>query len=317
MAKGPQDRLVRGGRGRAGRRVLMATGAAVAATAFGAGTAQAATINACYNNTTLALQYLPSGSCPSGTTEVSWNQTGPQGPQGAKGLNFRGTWSSTTAYAVGDAAQLGGSTWYADVANTNSRPSLHNTNWAMLVARGALGAAGPKGLQGAQGAQGAQGPSGGPQGPPGVPGPDGPPIQVQRAYKTSGITIPPGKSARVDGFAVAYPTQYEFDAAVEASGSGAVSCWVGAAGSRSQYSSTPKMRADEAGFNQLDVPVVGTLSTRSHGSPQSVFLDCAAPAGDTEGMHVVAAELTVARVSGAADPSEAPRPAHRFHKRSG
>src|SRR5262249_6236896 len=97
MAKGPQDGPTRAGRACAGRRALATTGvaASIAASAFGVGTAQAATISACYNNTAPhTLQYLPSGSCPAQTTKVSWNQTGPQGPQGAKGLNFRGVWAS-------------------------------------------------------------------------------------------------------------------------------------------------------------------------------------------------------------------------------
>lgn len=139
---------------------MAATGAAVAATAFGAGTAQAATINACYNNTSFALQYLKSGTCPSGTTEVSWNQTGPQGPQGARGMNFRGTWSSTISYAVGDAVEYGGSTWYAKVANTDSQPAFSNLNWALVALAGAQGAKGAPGPQGAAGTQGAKGGAG-------------------------------------------------------------------------------------------------------------------------------------------------------------
>jgi hypothetical protein len=49
MAKGPQGRPVGG---RSGRRALVATevAASLAASAFGAGTAQAATISASYNN---------------------------------------------------------------------------------------------------------------------------------------------------------------------------------------------------------------------------------------------------------------------------
>ena len=155
MAKGPQDRPVRDGRRRSGRGVLAATGGA-ASLACGVGRAQAATISACYNNSAPhTLQYLPSGSCPSGTTKVSWNQTGPQGPQGAKGLNFRGAWSATTSYAVGDAVTSAGETWSALHANLNSKPP--SANWALLAAKGAQGPQGAKGPQGAQGAPGAQG----------------------------------------------------------------------------------------------------------------------------------------------------------------
>lgn len=191
MAKGPQD--FSGNPRRSGRRRLAVTGVAmVAASAFGASVAPAATISACYNTSTPhTLQYLASGSCPSGTAKVSWNQTGPQGPQGAKGLNFRGAWSSTVSYAVGDAVTSGGQLWYARVANLNSQPP--STNWSLLAAKGAQGAKGAKGaqgVQGAQGAKGAQGPQGsaGPQGVQGAKGPQG----AQGPQGKAGTQNPPG-----------------------------------------------------------------------------------------------------------------------------
>jgi len=165
------------------------------ALAVGSGEAVAAstTVFACYSNTTDALQYLkpPATTCPTGTTLLSWSQTGPQGPQGpqgAKGFNSCGAWSSTTAYAVGDVVGYSGASWIAKVANTGSTPAISNTNWFTVAARGAVGAPGAQGAQGAAGAQGAQGKTG--SGAQGVQGPAGP----QGAQGTTGATGPQGKT---------------------------------------------------------------------------------------------------------------------------
>jgi hypothetical protein len=135
-----------------------------------------------------------------GSTKIFWAQTGPQGPQGAKGLNFRGASSSTVAYAVGDVVTFNGSSWYAKVANTNSQPP--STNWALLAAKGAQGAQGAQGHQGAQGAQGAKGAQGaagaqgaqgavGAQGAQGAKGAQGA-VGAQGPQGAQGATDPPG-----------------------------------------------------------------------------------------------------------------------------
>lgn len=127
---------------------------------------------------------------PAGATGA----TGPQGPAGPQGppVNFRGTWSGATAYAVGDAISfLNGSSYIALLDNFNITPGSDDTVWAVLAqagiagATGAAGPAGPAGLPGPQGIQGVAGPVGpagatgaagsaGPQGPIGATGPAGP-----------------------------------------------------------------------------------------------------------------------------------------------
>lgn len=99
---------------------------------------------------------------------------GPVGPVGPKGLNWKGAWSSSTAYAVNDAVSNSGSAYVALQANTNAPPPLPGT-WGLLVQKGDVGATGPAGSSGAQGPAGPTGPAGavgqtGPQGSAGSPG---------------------------------------------------------------------------------------------------------------------------------------------------
>ncbi|HWB85169.1 MAG TPA: hypothetical protein VG675_13575 [Bryobacteraceae bacterium] len=137
--------------------------------------------------------------------------TGPTGPTGAEGppVNFRGTWSAATAYAIGDAVAFtpaGGvtSSYIAKAANTNVEPDTDiagsGLNWALLAQAGVTGATGPSGAQGPtgltgptglQGLTGATGPSG-PQGPTGLTGSSGP-------AGPAGPTGPAGASAYGDG----------------------------------------------------------------------------------------------------------------------
>lgn len=49
-------------------------------------------------------------------------------------MNFRGAWSSTTAYNQNDVVTSGGSTWIAKLASSNSTPSGSNANWSILAA---------------------------------------------------------------------------------------------------------------------------------------------------------------------------------------
>lgn len=99
--------------------------------------------------------------------------TGPQGPQGnpgAKGLVWRGTWTSADTYQSDDAVEHAGSAYVA-IATTNG-VAPPSTDWQLLAAKGDTGAVGPQGLQGPQGSQGVAGPTG-PQGDPGPQGPQG------------------------------------------------------------------------------------------------------------------------------------------------
>lgn len=81
-------------------------------------------IHSCYDKTTGALRVIdPSKgqSCTASETALKWN---------GRGLNLRGGWNSTTSYAAGDVVTLGGGTYAARLANSNSMPP--NSNWATL-----------------------------------------------------------------------------------------------------------------------------------------------------------------------------------------
>lgn len=109
---------------------------------------------------------------PTGATGA----TGPAGPTGATGatgaigpqgppVNFQGTWSNVTTYALGDAVSYNGSSYISLVAsNVGFQPDISNVKWALLAQAGATGTAG---------ATGATGPMG-PSGPTGATGPAGP-----------------------------------------------------------------------------------------------------------------------------------------------
>jgi hypothetical protein len=104
------------------------------------------------------------------------NGSGTNGPVigGASNpINWRGTWSASTAYIANDGVNYQGSSYVATAATTGSTPPA--APWQLVAAQGATGATGPTGPQGATGATGPQGPQGNPgaTGPQGVPGPVG------------------------------------------------------------------------------------------------------------------------------------------------
>jgi hypothetical protein len=114
----------------------------------------------------------PSG--PAGATgpQGSPGAEGPQGPQGPTGLNWRGPWSASTAYAVPDAVFHAGSAWIATVSSTGDEPGLVSS-WQVLASGGAAGLQGPQGAPGPQGLAGDKGDKGdkgdtGAQGPAGA-----------------------------------------------------------------------------------------------------------------------------------------------------
>lgn len=138
---------------------------------------------------------------------------GAQGPTGSPGLVYRGAYSPTVNYAVGDVVAYSGASWVSQLAaNHGQTPDQSPAAWGVLTsqgpqgpagaqgvagptgATGAMGPMGPPGETGAQGAQGvpgqagAQGPAGavgatGPQGPIGAQGPAGPAgMSFQGAY---------------------------------------------------------------------------------------------------------------------------------------
>jgi hypothetical protein len=103
--------------------------------------------------------------------------TGPSGATGAQGppASFRGNWSSSTTYALGDAVfcaacSSSGSSYVSLVANNvGFDPPTSNVKWSLLAQQGATGPVGATGATGATGPQGIAGP----QGPPGTNGTNG------------------------------------------------------------------------------------------------------------------------------------------------
>jgi hypothetical protein len=85
-------------------------------------------IHGCYNTTSGALRVIDPGkgqSCAAGEASLDWNQ---------RGLNWRGNWSSTASYNIGDAVLSNGYVYSAKVANTNSKPP--SANWTVFASQG-------------------------------------------------------------------------------------------------------------------------------------------------------------------------------------
>ncbi len=131
---------------------------------------------------------------PAGLTGATGPQgaSGPQGATGPAGLNWQGTWSSGTAYAVNDAVAYNGSSYISIQAGSNEEPDTSSSYWTLLSQAGAAGATGPQGGAGAQGPTGLTGATGatGPQGPQGTTGATG----SQGPTGLTGATGPQGAS---------------------------------------------------------------------------------------------------------------------------
>jgi len=303
---------------------MLATGlaATVAASGLAATSAEASTtIFACYSNTTDALQYLkpPATTCPTGTTLLSWSQTGPQGPQGAKGFNWRGAWNSTTAYAVGDVVGYSGASWIAKVANTGSTPAISNTNWFTVAARGAVGAPGAQGAQGAVGAQGSQGMAGshgtagsqgaqgkagaqGTVGAQGVPGPQGPAGAVAGYYNYNESARPIGYeySDVVATLTPASTGDYVINGFATAgfSSGHTVSCWIDTVNSDGNlFSSTPRARNGEVGSGQATLPMTGEVLVDPGSTIQEVCRYSGSGHGNNLNGYVSQTAITATRLS--------------------
>jgi len=117
--------------------------------------------------------------------------TGSQGATGPAGLQWRGAWSSATAYIVSDVSSDSGHSYVCIVANQYRQPP-NATYWELLADAGAAGPTGSTGPQGDVGTTGSQGATGstGSQGPQGDAGSQG--IQgnqgVQGTAGTTGST---------------------------------------------------------------------------------------------------------------------------------
>jgi hypothetical protein len=66
---------------------------------------------------------------------------GDTGAQGAVGINWRGTWSSSTPYALRDGVTYNGTSYVCTQANTNQQPP-NASYWDVLAAKGDPGGAG-------------------------------------------------------------------------------------------------------------------------------------------------------------------------------
>jgi hypothetical protein len=84
---------------------------------------------------------------------------GATGATGPKGITWQGAWSAATAYVVGDAVSLNGSSYICILGHTNHTPP-NATYWNDLADAGATGATGAGGAAGGAGATGATGPVG-------------------------------------------------------------------------------------------------------------------------------------------------------------
>jgi hypothetical protein len=115
--------------------------------------------------------------------------TGPAGPagvpgasgaQGSPGLVYRGAYSASTTYGVGDVVLWQGSSYTSLLgSNLGHEPDLDPVLWGVLSSQGPAGATGAQGVTGLQGPVGQAGPAGsqglaGPAGAMGLPGPAGP-----------------------------------------------------------------------------------------------------------------------------------------------
>lgn len=94
-------------------------------------------------------------------------------------MNWRGAYSSATAYAVDDVVSYAGASYICIAAGTNRTPSGQPSYWSVVSAKGDTGPQGPQGPTGATGPQGPTGATGatgamGPRGYTGATGPQGP-----------------------------------------------------------------------------------------------------------------------------------------------
>lgn len=135
-------------------------------------------------------------------TQVARGDIGPpgsvgdQGPRGASGINWRGTWDTTYTYFQGDGVSYNNHPYVAVTENAGYVPDSNATKWTP-VTQGATGAQGPPGATGLQGVQGPVGPQG-PQGAQGNQGSAGSGV-VWLGTWSSGTTYVQGNGVTNDG----------------------------------------------------------------------------------------------------------------------
>jgi hypothetical protein len=133
-----------------------ATGSAGAAATIAVGTVSTGPANVTNAGTTSAA--VLNFTVPQGIQGVK-GDTGAQGASGGS-TNWRGTWSSNTAYADFNAVAFSGSSYIAVTASTNITPGTDATKWQLLAQAGATGQQGTPGVKGDTGEQGIPGDKG-------------------------------------------------------------------------------------------------------------------------------------------------------------
>jgi hypothetical protein len=192
--------------------LLTVTGAA-AALVLVAGSADASIpgtgglITACYSQATGSMRVINAQSgarCASNEKKLTWNQTGPAGPQGLPG--FDGSNGKTVLNGSGaPAGSLGrNGDFYLDTTSEvlygpKTAGAWPATGVSLVGPRGATGATGPAGPAGDAGPAGPAGDAG-PAGPPGATGPAGPagdagPAGSQGPAGTNGASVLNGSGA--------------------------------------------------------------------------------------------------------------------------
>jgi hypothetical protein len=116
--------------------------------------------------TSSALKVSSQGVQIAGTLDVTGDVTG------VPHVDYKGSYSSSTAYIEDDVVVYNGSSYIAK-GNTTGNAPTNTTYWGLLAQKGANGTDGTNGTNGTNGATGPAGPQG-PQGQQGPEGPEGP-----------------------------------------------------------------------------------------------------------------------------------------------
>jgi len=137
VIKGQPARAKRGRLAWAVPALLLVGGVAGAAGVAAASVPDAAgTIHACYSTSNGALRVIDTAlhqACSTSEKALNWP---------ARSIRWRGSWTSTTAYAVDDSVGYAGGSYMALIGNAGKAPSASPTVWAVLAQ---LGSAGPRG----------------------------------------------------------------------------------------------------------------------------------------------------------------------------
>lgn len=130
---------------------------------------------------------------------TGYSATGPQGPQGDRGLNPMGNWVAENEYFVDDLVTYNGSSYLCinNHSGVTTPPNTDALNWLLFTAKGETGSQGPTG------ATGATGPTG-PAGATGAPGPAGEAIIINAPITATNGVISIENVAKLQAFVYNY-----------------------------------------------------------------------------------------------------------------